>query len=83
MKIEKLNEELTKLYHVYGPQEEKEEGLNPEHRSKFDSKGIRHIMLSYFSNGMQDIVKHIFAMPDSWVIEFLKAQEDTEVEEIK
>lgn len=86
--IKELNRELSSLleeYEVYSPSEESSE--ENVHRSKFDSKGIRNIMMSYFmGNEVQDVYNnirnHIDKMSDEWVIEFLKNQGDTQVNKI-
>ena len=86
--IKELNRKLSSLleeYEVYSPSEEASE---PNvHRSKFGSKEIRNIMMSYFmGNEVQDVYNnirdHIDKMSDEWVIEFLKNQGDTQVNKI-
>lgn len=72
-------------YWVYSPEEEASEPNVG--RSKFDSKGIRNIMMSYFlhkdfNDALDAIRYYIDKMPDEWVIEFLKNQGDTVVEPV-
>lgn len=80
MNIKKLLEE----WEVYSPTEEEENpGLN---RAKFNSNDIRNIMMSYFiGKDAQDVLdkvrQFIDKMPDEWIVEFLRNQDDTEVKE--
>lgn len=77
--------ELLEAWQVYGPAEEASE---PNvHRATFDARGIRNIMMSYFmekeyKDVMDALRHHIDEMPDEWVVEFLRHQEDTVVEEV-
>ena len=85
--MKKAKQLLEELYTVYNPQEEQEEGLNPENRSKFDSKQLRNIMLGTLSTmGKENIVEALIEvlnkMSDSWVIEFLETINGDVVEPI-
>ena len=82
-RVSKLLEE----WEVYSPKEEEENPGMSEHRPKFDSTDIRNIMMSYFMyNEPQQIYdvlrEHIDKMPDEWVVEFLRHQDDTVVERV-
>ena len=82
-RVSKLLEE----WEVYSPKEEAENPGLSEHRSKFNSREIRNIMMSYFMyNELQKVYdalrEHIDKMPDEWVAEFLRHQEDTVVEKV-
>lgn len=83
MNIKELNEAF---YAVYSPSEEASEPNVG--RSTFDSRGIRNIMMSYFlqkpfENTEEALRHYIDEMPDEWVIEFLRNQGDTVVEEVE
>lgn len=85
--MKKAKQLLEELYTVYNPQEEQEEGLNPENRSKFDSKELRNIMLGTLSTmGKENIVEALIEalnkMSDSWVIEFLETINGDVVEKV-
>lgn len=85
--MKKAKQLLEELYTVYNPQEEQEEGLNPENRSKFDSKELRNIMLGTLStmgkeNIVQALIETMDKMPDSWIIEFLETINGDIVEKV-
>ena len=85
--MKKAKQLLEELYTVYNPQEEQEEGLNPENRSKFDSKELRNIMLGTLStmgkeNIVQSLIETMDKMPDSWIIEFLETINGDIVEKV-
>ena len=82
-RVSKLLEE----WEVYSPKEEEENPGMSEHRPKFNSREIRNIMMSYFmykdSGPILDVLRdYIDKMPDEWVAEFLRHQEDTVVEKV-
>ena len=88
MNVKQLNEELDK-YLVYSPKEvEYEQKFGRDvHKGPYTSKDLRNMFigtLNYPSNNAQDIIDSlrdaIDKMPDEWIAEFLRVQNDYTVE---
>lgn len=85
--IKKILEEFDK-YYVYNPEEEQEEAKfgKTVYRNKYDGKDLRNMFIGSlrYGNTVQSVIdgirEAIDKMPDEWIAEFLKVQNNDVVE---